>query len=152
MGGGRIWMRLSNGSASTRGWRSAGAAGYWKDDYNPYIQKLCHLNSVATIVIPDRAAAEDPFVAQAIEHASALFISGGDQANYINFWQETPVQTALNDAIKRGVPIGGTSAGLRFSANTHIQRKGTSRTIRISMAKWRWQTRTVRASPSAITS
>jgi cyanophycinase-like exopeptidase len=83
-----------------------------KDDYNPYIQKLCHLNSVATIVIPDRAAAEDPFVAQAIEHASALFISGGDQANYINFWQETPVQTALNDAIKRGVPIGGTSAGL----------------------------------------
>jgi cyanophycinase len=83
-----------------------------KDDYNSYIQKLCHLNSVATIVIPDRAAAQDPFVAQAIGHASALFISGGDQANYINFWQETPVQTALNEAIKRGVPIGGTSAGL----------------------------------------
>jgi len=83
-----------------------------KDDYNSYIQKLCHLNSVATIVIPDRGAAEDPFVAQAIGHAAALFISGGDQANYINFWQGTPVQTALNDAIKRGVPIGGTSAGL----------------------------------------
>jgi len=83
-----------------------------KDDYNPYIQKLCHLNSVATIVIPDRAAAQDPFVAQAIAHASALFISGGDQANYINFWQATPVQAALNEAIKRGVPIGGTSAGL----------------------------------------
>jgi len=83
-----------------------------KDDYNSYIQKLCRLNSVATIVIPDRMAAEDPFVAQAIGHASALFISGGDQANYINFWQETPVQTALNEAIRRGVPIGGTSAGL----------------------------------------
>ena len=82
------------------------------DDYNPYIQNLCHLNSVATVLIPNRTAAIDPFVVQAISHASALFIAGGDQANYINFWQGTPVQTALNEAIRRGVPIGGTSAGL----------------------------------------
>jgi cyanophycinase len=82
------------------------------DDYNPYIQKLCHLNSVATIVIPNRDAAADPFVGQTIRHASALFISGGDQAKYVNFWQGTPVQAALNEAIRRGVPIGGTSAGL----------------------------------------
>jgi cyanophycinase len=82
------------------------------DDYNAYIQGLCHLNSVATIVIPNRAAAADPFVAKAIADASALFIAGGDQANYINFWQGTPVQTAINAAIARGVPIGGTSAGL----------------------------------------
>jgi len=82
------------------------------DAYNPYIQKLCHLNSVATLVIPSRAAANEPFVAQAIRHASGLFIAGGDQANYINFWQGTPVQAALNDAIQRGVPMGGTSAGL----------------------------------------
>ena len=40
------------------------------------------------------------------------FIAGGDQANYINFWMGTPVQTAMNDAIRRSVPIGGTSAGL----------------------------------------
>ncbi len=36
------------------------------DDYNPYIQRLCHLNSVATLVIPDRGAAEDPAVAKII--------------------------------------------------------------------------------------
>lgn len=82
------------------------------DDYNPYIQGLCHVNSVATLVIPNRPAATDPFVAQAIRHAGALFIAGGDQANYINFWMGTPVQAALNEAIGRGVPIGGTSAGL----------------------------------------
>jgi cyanophycinase len=82
------------------------------DAYNPYIRGLCRLNSVATIVIPNRAAAADPFVADTIRHASAIFIAGGDQANYINFWMNTPVQTALNDAIQRGVPIGGTSAGL----------------------------------------
>src|SRR4051794_39559440 len=67
------------------------------DDYNSYVQKLCHLNSVATLVIPNRAAADDPEVARIIGHASALFISGGDQANYINFWTGTPVQAALND-------------------------------------------------------
>jgi cyanophycinase len=82
------------------------------DEYNAYIQKICKVNSVATLLIPSRAAALDPFVTKAIGHASALFLSGGDQANYINFWQGTPVQAALNEAIGRGVPIGGTSAGL----------------------------------------
>lgn len=82
------------------------------DAYNAYIRGLCHLNSVATLIIPSRAAAEDPFVGAAIQRASAIFISGGDQANYIRFWMNTPVQTAVNQAIRHGVPIGGTSAGL----------------------------------------
>ena len=83
------------------------------DAYNPYIRKLCpKLNSVATLIVPSREAAQDPEVARRIAEASGLFIAGGDQANYINFWMGTPVQVALNDAIARGVPIGGTSAGL----------------------------------------
>jgi len=82
------------------------------DEYNFYLRGLCHLNSVATLIIPNRGSAANPFVSDAIKHASAIFIAGGDQANYINFWMNTPVQTALNDAIRRGVPIGGTSAGL----------------------------------------
>jgi cyanophycinase len=53
-----------------------------------------------------------PAVAQTIRQAEAIFIAGGDQSNYINFWTDTPVQAALNDAIARGVPVGGTSAGL----------------------------------------
>ena len=47
-----------------------------------------------------------------IRHAEALFISGGDQSNYIKYWQGTPVQDEVNALIKRGVPVGGTSAGL----------------------------------------
>ncbi|MGC1107405.1 MAG: cyanophycinase [Candidatus Acidiferrales bacterium] len=82
------------------------------DAYNPYIQSLCHVNSVATLIIPNRSAANDPFVVQTIRAASAIFIAGGDQANYINFWSGTPVQRAVNDAIQNGIPIGGTSAGL----------------------------------------
>jgi hypothetical protein len=77
------------------------------DAYNPYILKLATLNSVATLIIPSREAAADPFVAQTISRAEAIFIAGGDQANYINFWKGTPVQVAMNEALRRGVPIGG---------------------------------------------
>ena len=82
------------------------------DAYNPYVQSLCHENSVATLIIPSRDAANDPAVAQIIRAASAIFIAGGDQSNYINFWSGTAAQKALNTAIRNGTPIGGTSAGL----------------------------------------
>ncbi len=82
------------------------------DDYNSYIKDLCHANSVATLIIPDRNSAADPRVAELIHQAEAIFIAGGDQARYINWWQHTPVQDALNAHIAVGKPIGGTSAGL----------------------------------------
>ena len=82
------------------------------DDYNSYVNGLCRLNSVATLIIPDRNAAQDPAVADVIRHAEAVFIAGGDQSRYVNFWQGTPVQDAINANIASGRPIGGTSAGL----------------------------------------
>lgn len=82
------------------------------DDYNPWVNKLCHLNSVATLIIPNREAANDPAVAAIISQAEAVFIAGGDQSNYIRGWQDTPVETAINSGIAAGKPIGGTSAGL----------------------------------------
>ena len=82
------------------------------DDYNDYVNKLCKVNSVATLIIPDRESAADPKVADTIRHAEAVFIAGGDQAHYINAWMSTPVQDALNAHIAAGKPIGGTSAGL----------------------------------------
>lgn len=82
------------------------------DDYNPYIKGLCKANSVSTLILPDKAAAQDPRVGAIMQQAEAIFIAGGDQANYLNYWAGTPVQTGLNAAVTRGVPIGGTSAGL----------------------------------------
>ncbi|HXT87584.1 MAG TPA: cyanophycinase, partial [Verrucomicrobiae bacterium] len=101
------WLCGRSGGGDLLILRAAGT-----DAYNPYIQSLCHENSVATLIIPSRDAAEDPFVAQTIRDASAIFIAGGDQANYINFWSGTGTQRALNAAIRSGIPIGGTSAGL----------------------------------------
>ena len=82
------------------------------DAYNPYVSGLCKLNSVATLIIPSREAAQEPAVADIIRKAEIVFIAGGDQANYIRNWKGTPVQDALNANIAAGKPIGGTSAGL----------------------------------------
>jgi cyanophycinase len=82
------------------------------DDYNSYVNGLCKLNSVATLIIPDRQAALDPAVAEIIRRAEVVFIAGGDQANYIRGWKNTPVEDAINANIAAGKPIGGTSAGL----------------------------------------
>src|SRR3984885_10892534 len=82
------------------------------DDYNPWVNELCRLNSVATLIIPNREAANDPAVAPIITQAEVVFIAGGDQSNYIRGWQDSPVETAINAGLAAGKPIGGTSAGL----------------------------------------
>jgi cyanophycinase len=102
------WMCQRSGNGDFLVIRATGT-----DAYNPYIQQLCpQENSVATLIIPNSTAANDPFVVNTIQHAEALWIAGGDQSNYINFWQGTPVESALNSLIAQGVPIGGTSAGM----------------------------------------
>lgn len=83
------------------------------DAYDPYIDELVpSLDSVATLVVSSVAGANDPFVAQKIREAEAIFIAGGDQANYINFWSNTALESAIYESIARGAPLGGTSAGL----------------------------------------
>jgi cyanophycinase len=102
------WMCQRSGNGDFLVIRATGT-----DAYNPYIQQLCpNENSVATLIIPNSTAASDPFVVSTIQHAEALWIAGGDQSNYINFWHGTAVESALNSLIAQGVPIGGTSAGM----------------------------------------
>jgi cyanophycinase len=82
------------------------------DAYNPYIRQLCPAaNSVATLIIPTREAAADPFVLSAVQNAEALWIAGGDQSNYVENWKGTPLQAAIQSKLARA-PIGGTSAGM----------------------------------------
>lgn len=83
------------------------------DAYNPYIYALGTVDSVETLIIPSRTAAADPFVIAKIRNAEALWIAGGDQSDYINFWKGTPVADAINYvANTKHAPVGGTSAGL----------------------------------------
>ena len=82
------------------------------DAYNDYIYELCQCDSVETLVFEGREAASDPFVIQTIRNAEALFIAGGDQSKYVRYWQNTPVQDAINHVVAKPAPIGGTSAGM----------------------------------------
>ncbi len=83
------------------------------DGYNDYLYTtIGGFDSVESIVFHNAAAAHDPGVLAAIAGAEALFIAGGDQSRYVNFWRGTPVGKALARHIAAGRPIGGTSAGL----------------------------------------
>ncbi len=87
-----------------------------EDDYaqkvNEEIRALCPVNSAATIVFSGRDDSDDPRLIERVSHADAIFIAGGDQSNYVRFWQDTPVEDAINRHIAAGKPIGGSSAGL----------------------------------------
>jgi cyanophycinase len=87
-----------------------------EDDYlkteNAKIRAICPLNSAATLSFFSRKDASDPDVAKIIEQAESIFIAGGDQSDYVRYWQDTPVEAALNRHIAAGKPIGGSSAGL----------------------------------------
>lgn len=95
--------------------RSSGA-----DGYNTYMYNMVAVNSVETIIIDSRAKAELTTVADKIRNAEALFIAGGDQWNYVNYWKNTAVENAINYLINtKGVTVGGTSAGLAILGSAY---------------------------------
>ncbi len=89
--------------------RSSGA-----DGYNSYVYTTVGgVNSVRTLLITSRAQADHATTLSIVQNAEAIFIAGGDQSAYLNYWKDTKLEAAINDAVNiRKVPIGGTSAGL----------------------------------------
>lgn len=95
--------------------RSSGA-----DGYNTYMYNMVPVNSVETIIIDSRTKAALTSVTDKIRNAEALFIAGGDQWNYVNYWKNTPVEDAINYLINtKGVTVGGTSAGLAILGSAY---------------------------------
>ncbi|MGJ7916331.1 cyanophycinase [Massilia sp. LXY-6] len=124
------WMIARAGVTKATGGRFVIIRATGTDAYNPYIYSRLGqvdptspkgyemvggadlgLTSVETLVIPNRAAAEDPFVLKVVGRASAIFIAGGDQADYYNDWQSTSLNNLIQKAVAAGIPVGGTSAG-----------------------------------------
>ena len=101
------WFTGKAGSGDVVVLRSSGT-----DAYNSYIAKLGAVRSVETLLIDTPERARDSHVINQIRNASAVFIAGGDQGQYAKLWKYSPVASAIDFAASRGVPIGGTSAGL----------------------------------------
>jgi cyanophycinase-like exopeptidase len=59
-----------------------------------------------------QSGGQDPKVAKIIRLATVIFIAGGDQSRYVNFWKGTLAEDAINTHLLAGKPIGATSAGL----------------------------------------
>ncbi len=90
--------------------RASGSDGY--NDYL-YTDLGVNVNSVETILWNNAAASSDPYVLQQIANAEAIFIAGGNQLNYVNFWRNTAVEDLLNAHLNvKHAVIGGTSAGM----------------------------------------
>ena len=112
MGGGKDvdaafrWMLGKAGGGDVVVLRASGS-----DGYNKYIHEM-GADSVESIVVKTPEAARDAFVLEKIRHAEALWIAGGDQWNYVRVWGASPMREAMQSLIDRGVPVGGTSAGL----------------------------------------
>ncbi|WP_198675314.1 cyanophycinase [Pleomorphovibrio marinus] len=101
------WMITRSGGGDFVIIRSSGGTGY-----NDYLFELGQLNSVETLLINSVAAANHEGVFETIKNAEALFIAGGDQSQYLRFWEGTKTEEALQYLIhEKKVPIGGTSAG-----------------------------------------
>jgi len=69
-------------------------------------------NSVTSIVLKSRDASHDPDILNRVRKSEALFFAGGDQSNYLQYIKGTSLAQEINAASQRGIPIGGTSAGL----------------------------------------
>lgn len=105
------------------------------DAYNPWINGLGTVNSVETLIIKSRAAASDPFVVAKIQNAEAVFIAGGDQSDYVNFWKGTPVEDAIHYVANvKQAPVGGTSAGLAILGQFLYSGQSTSVTSSQALA------------------
>lgn len=82
------------------------------DAYNDYVLSFDNINSVETLLINSRMAANSDEVIAVLQKAEGIFIAGGNQADYVEYWRNTKLEDELNDFIqnRQGV-IGGTSAG-----------------------------------------
>jgi cyanophycinase len=102
------WLIARSGGGDFVVLRASGS-----DGYNPYIfSELGGVNSCETFLVNSRDKASNARLLRRVRGAEALFIAGGDQANYVNFWRGTPLAEAIHYLINdKKVPVGGTSAG-----------------------------------------
>lgn len=102
------WLSARAGHGHVLILRASGAQDLQEDWY----QRIGGVASVETLVFSSRDAASDPDVLALVRRADGIFLAGGDQSNYVRYWKGTPMQVALNEHIRAGKPIGGSSAGL----------------------------------------
>ncbi|MDP4952805.1 MAG: Type 1 glutamine amidotransferase-like domain-containing protein [Flavobacteriales bacterium] len=99
------------------------------DGYNDYLfsDLGVEVNSVQTILFNTPSASINPYVIEQLFNAEAIWIAGGDQYDYISYWQGTAVEDAINNLINvKGGPVGGISAGMAVLCGNYFSAQNGS--------------------------
>ena len=99
------------------------------DGYNDYLFSGLGLavNSVETIVFQNRQASFNPYVKRRLAQCEALWIAGGDQSVYTNYWKNSPVDSIIRYLVtEKKIPVGGTSAGMAILGGVYFDAKNGS--------------------------
>ena len=105
-----IWLLNRANGGDILVLRTSGSDGY--NDYM-YNQLGVNVNSVETLVINNASGATADYVLERVGQAEMIWLAGGDQWNYVDYFKDTALEDLLNDHInQKQAPIGGTSAGM----------------------------------------
>lgn len=127
----RWFLRRANGG-DVLVLRATGSNGY--NNYL-YASLGVPVNSVETIVCNNAAASTDPYVLRKIQQAEAIWFAGGNQQTYVSYWRNSPVASAVNQAIRqRRVVVGGTSAGMAIQGKYYFSALNGSVTSAAALA------------------
>lgn len=121
---GMKWMLNRAGGGDVVVIRASGSDGY--NEY--FFSELgVNVNSVETILFNSIEAATDEYVLTQIQNAEVVFMAGGDQYDYYQYWKDTPVETALNALLnEKKITVGGTSAGMAILGDAYYTPPGGS--------------------------
>lgn len=129
VGGGRIpeevtraFRRLAGEGAKLVVIPTASASADREGDDREWIDlwKGRGFDDVMVLHTRDRAMADDPAFSAPLEDATAVWFGGGDQSRISEAYLGTRVEQAVDDVLKRGGVVGGTSAGAAIQSRLMI--------------------------------
>ena len=113
-----IWLLNRANGGDVVVLRTSGSDGY--NDYL-YNQLGVNVNSVETLLINNENGATANYVLNRVSQAEMIWLAGGDQWNYVDYFKDTALEDLLNDHInQKQAPIGGTSAGMAVLSNHYF--------------------------------
>lgn len=119
MGGCDGWTEEYFGWMVERAWGVAGGrkvravvlASIPLDEPDERLAVLEKLGAEAIGMVVGEGDANSDEVAKSLAAADLIFIRGGDQSRYVNWWKGTATEAAIRAVFERGGVVGGTSAG-----------------------------------------
>ncbi|MDI1289444.1 MAG: cyanophycinase [bacterium] len=81
------------------------------DEPDERLAVFTSLGAEAVGIVVDESNANSDETSKVLSAADIIFIRGGDQSRYVNWWKGTATETAIHSVFDRGGVIAGTSAG-----------------------------------------